>query len=1128
MSYLIQTIQTIKDRWQGKSRRLLSVLTALVFLLVVFCCAGLDFVQAANIKVDPNNPRYFRDANGQPVFLVGYYDWASIDPNTFIDHPSQYKNMIDQGSQYGLNYIRLSLGINRFTSSTNPPVWAGDPTPTPFLYVNGLADLDQWDDDFWDGLRFHADLARQNGMFLHVAFFDGVDIRAGSEAYRWVGSYWNIDNQIPGGFFGDLDANNNGSADQHGEFYNLSDFQNNTGVGFYQRKLIDKAISETSGFGNVFYEVGNELISAREPWIEAVVDYVRTKTPKAITWNGANDDKGLTTKNDGYARHDGNSPQSVRNLVSPARVSGGNPFWIDPDGSSLMVGSADDLREAAWYSFTRGAAGWGGFTKDFWRCGSSTCFDKDMREKASYYGYLLDFIQTTNFVQLQPRDDLISGNSNAAALALPGQEYIVYLRSGGSVTVDLSAASGQLTARWFNPKDGTFDQSFTVSGGSSQTINKPGIGDKVLYITSSTSFSCDDDGACEPGENSFNCPNDCYCGNPTIDPGEQCEGTNLNNQTCELQGFPGGGTLSCNNSTCQFDFSGCIGGVCDNDDQCELSQGENSSNCSNDCYCGDGVCEPGENCPADCGGGPGSAITCTDISSTNVNSSNSYQCNVLDEGSQYYTDRTYTLLTVPNELQGTAWIKTPNNDKNRTDGEGFLTVTPFKDVTVYVAYDSRGTPPNWLSSSNGWTSTGQQVTVTDAALSLNLYQRSYSANQQISLGGNNAAGVVMPAGGGSNYVVAILGSGPPPPNQSPLKPTLRLAGTPPPCQCFWIDQTCGGSGGNVSCSVDQMLQRYSCTPVGCIPDPNDPNDDGDYQCVTSPSQCPIGGPLFTFLAIADTQLGSFGMWEEGMQHFVDQIRTEADFPLPDFILISGDLTDKADQATAQELKNYLDQIGTPYYAVAGNHDAGYASEPSWFESLFIPNGVTRGPGISYSFDSNGYRFLMLSRYNTPRPSPYYDQLIPWITEQVNSSPGPVFMADHYPLREPRTAGKAGPNSGFQAKLWDSFPINDFDPNKFIGFLSGHTHINSLLQKDGIYHIGTGALATLYNSYRLFSVYSDRIDVETYRLVTSHCQLGWCWGGFQWTGSEGIDPLHQTNEDYNWGLDSERNFTIPLN
>jgi len=46
-----------------------------------------------------------------------------------------------------------------------------------------------------------------------------------------------------------------------------------------------------------------------------------------------------------------------------------------------------------------------------------------------------------------------------------------------------------------------------------------------------------------------------FCGNGTIDPGEECEGTNLNNQTCQSKGFLGG-NLGCQN--CQFETSGCF------------------------------------------------------------------------------------------------------------------------------------------------------------------------------------------------------------------------------------------------------------------------------------------------------------------------------------------------------------------------------------------------------------------------------------------------------------------------------------------------------------------------------------------------------------------------------------------
>lgn len=62
------------------------------------------------------------------------------------------------------------------------------------------------------------------------------------------------------------------------------------------------------------------------------------------------------------------------------------------------------------------------------------------------------------------------------------------------------------------------------------------------------------------------------CGNGTIDAGEQCDGTNLNGQTCQSQGY-GGGTLACN-SGCTFNTSGCTalcqptGTSCTSNTQC--------------------------------------------------------------------------------------------------------------------------------------------------------------------------------------------------------------------------------------------------------------------------------------------------------------------------------------------------------------------------------------------------------------------------------------------------------------------------------------------------------------------------------------------------------------------------------
>ena len=54
-----------------------------------------------------------------------------------------------------------------------------------------------------------------------------------------------------------------------------------------------------------------------------------------------------------------------------------------------------------------------------------------------------------------------------------------------------------------------------------------------------------------------NCITD-LCGNDQVDGTEDCDGTELDGESCTSMGFTGG-TLACNND-CSFDLSGCTGG----------------------------------------------------------------------------------------------------------------------------------------------------------------------------------------------------------------------------------------------------------------------------------------------------------------------------------------------------------------------------------------------------------------------------------------------------------------------------------------------------------------------------------------------------------------------------------------
>ncbi len=109
---------------------------------------------------------------------------------------------------------------------------------------------------------------------------------------------------------------------------------------------------------------------------------------------------------------------------------------------------------------------------------------------------------------------------------------------------------------------------------------------------------CDLDCKIEPGWSCNGEPSVCsnLCGNGTVDPGEDCDGTDLGGQTCASlnQGFESG-TLKCS-ASCRFDTTectspGCGNGTVDSGEECDDGNQSNEDGCLNNCRsaeCGDG------------------------------------------------------------------------------------------------------------------------------------------------------------------------------------------------------------------------------------------------------------------------------------------------------------------------------------------------------------------------------------------------------------------------------------------------------------------------------------------------------------------------------------------------------------
>jgi hypothetical protein len=94
-------------------------------------------------------------------------------------------------------------------------------------------------------------------------------------------------------------------------------------------------------------------------------------------------------------------------------------------------------------------------------------------------GHTRRFAERVDLNAMVPHGELASSRY---CLAAPGEAYLVYVPDDAQVTVDLSAAEGDLAVEWFSPRTGESVTSRSVSGGSRGTFASPFGFDAVLYI----------------------------------------------------------------------------------------------------------------------------------------------------------------------------------------------------------------------------------------------------------------------------------------------------------------------------------------------------------------------------------------------------------------------------------------------------------------------------------------------------------------------------------------------------------------------------------------------------------------------------------------------------------------------
>ncbi|MBI5768531.1 MAG: hypothetical protein HZA93_12095 [Verrucomicrobia bacterium] len=446
---------------------------------------------AGPLRVHPGNPRYFTDgtthADGslRAVYLTGAHTWNNLfdigpgDPPPAFDYPAH----LDFLQRHHHNFFRLWMEeeMEWVIEQKDKPTVRNIMTPLPWARTGpGLArdgkpkfDLRQFNPAFFARLRSRLQDAGRRGIYVAVMLFEGwIQQQKGP---RWKDHPFHPDNNVNGI---DGDANGDGIGT---DVHTLA----NPAVTRVQEAFVRHVIDTVGDLDNVLYEIANECGSYSTEWqyhlIRFIKAYEATKPkqhPVGMTFQWSPNSKLRGTNQILF--------DSPADWISPNRVAGEWNYRDNPppaDGRKVIVPDTDHLGGIwgnvawVWKSFTRGhnPIFMDPYDGSVLAEGGSPAW----AAVRSSMGVASQLARRVNLGAMTPQGALAS---SGYCLAATGREYIVYLPTGGEVSVDLSAAAGSLQVEWLDPRQGNVTAGEDVSGGARRSFKSPFAGDAVLHL----------------------------------------------------------------------------------------------------------------------------------------------------------------------------------------------------------------------------------------------------------------------------------------------------------------------------------------------------------------------------------------------------------------------------------------------------------------------------------------------------------------------------------------------------------------------------------------------------------------------------------------------------------------------
>lgn len=245
---------------------------------------------------------------------------------------------------------------------------------------------------------------------------------------------------------------------------------------------------------------------------------------------------------------------------------------------------------------------------------------------------------------------------------------------------------------------------------------------------------------------------------------------------------------------------------------------------------------------------------------------------------------------------------------------------------------------------------------------------------------------------------------------------------------------------------------------------------------------------FSFVQLCDTQLG-MGGYEHDLKTLSQAVKQINELDC-DFVVICGDLVNKADDSSFTDFINITKGFNIPCYLAPGNHDVGN-----------IPNDTTlsyyrKTIGKDYyQFQHKNYSFIVtntqLWKANVDIESEKHDNWFKETLKAQNSKQYPIFVIGHYPLY---TESPEEEEQYFNLPVATRKRILElFKENNFVAYLSGHTHKLLINKYENIQLVSGETTSKNFDDrpfgFRLWQVSSDTIKHHFVALQPSVIKQG---------------------------------------